>query len=146
MNKPTALTLALALGLALTGIPAVANATDSVCMSGDGTAALCPVTVLHCAPGTAPGWLDVNGNPISCVDDHPCIATATQDADCNPIAPPPAVKPAAKPAAVAPRKPAITPAPVPAPTVAPVPAPVPSQASPWIVCNYIICLPKESHA
>lgn len=43
--------------------------------------------VVVCEPGTAPGWLNEFGDATSCVDDHPCIADETQDADCNPIPP-----------------------------------------------------------
>ena len=27
---------------------------------------------IHCPPLTVPGWLDENGQPTSCVSDHPC--------------------------------------------------------------------------
>lgn len=51
--------------------------------------------VVECEPGTVPGWLNEHGDPTSCVDDHPCIANEVQDADCNPIVPPPVNPPPA---------------------------------------------------
>lgn len=45
--------------------------------------------VVDCEEGTVPGWLDEYGNPTSCITDEPCIPTAEQDADCNPIVVPP---------------------------------------------------------
>jgi hypothetical protein len=137
MTNRRNLTIALIIGLALAGsiaAPMTASAVDNVCMSGGGTAAqnaACPVAVLNCPAGTLPGWLDANGNPTACVDNHPCIATDTQDWLCNPIAPPVAaapvvpvpvpvvVQPPAKVAAVAAPTPTKAPASVPARVIVP---------------------------
>ena len=92
-----------------------------------------------CAPGTVPGWLDAQGNPTSCVDDHAVIDTGTAPAPApQPAVTPPAAHlvaptPAKKAAPVvvathaAPQPVIVTPAPT-APTpaiVAPVAAPTP---------------------
>ena len=97
------------------------------------------VIPLNCAPGTVPGWLDAQGNPTSCVDDHAVIDTGTAPAPApQPAVTPPAAHlvaptPAKKAAPVvvathaAPQPVIVTPAPT-APTpaiVAPVAAPAP---------------------
>jgi hypothetical protein len=113
-------TLALIIGLALAGSIAAPM-----------TAAADNAPVIVCPPNTVPGWVDANGNATSCVDNHPCVATATQDWLCNPIAAPVvaepvpvAVRPPAKVAAVAPPTP--TKAPVKVAVSAPVRASTPT--------------------
>lgn len=94
MVKAIRALVALGIAASLCGL-AFTNASAAVADDGDGYTP----PVVNCAPGTVPGWLNEHGDPTSCVDNHPCIATATQDFDCNPIAPAIVAPPAAAPAA-----------------------------------------------